>query len=328
MHALRRADDRIDGAGVDAKRAAYAAALVDDRDTRRPVRAAARVQRGGSLTRQRGEQDDRGVASRGAAIDRCRAARYGFSVGTTPLESAARALRLRQCGIDTLDQGFHDPIVIDENASGGSAKYASGGPGMTKGAVTRCPWRTRRAKARAESRAFRRKETLSALRTRLHRQPEEFGGGRLALEVHQPVARFVGARIDGPGEYDDVQLGREPALGSADDRLRVADLAGGDRMRRLRALWPSRRRSRACHRPGFALAARPQRERERRLRVHRPTVATREAQHLDAHVVTAIRVAVYDGVVRHECLRRVPCAGRGRSAGHLAPGLPADAAGW
>jgi len=129
MHALRRADDRIDGAGVDAKRAAYAAALVDDRDTRRPVRAAARVQRGGSLTRQRGEQDDRGVASRGAAIDRCRAARYGFSVGTTPLESAARALRLRQCGIDTLDQGFHDPIVIDENASGGSAKYASGGPG-------------------------------------------------------------------------------------------------------------------------------------------------------------------------------------------------------
>ena len=114
MHALGRADDRVDGAGIDAQRAAYAAALVDERDPKRRRGTEGSVERDNVASRQRGQHRNRGVAAGGAAVDVRGAAGDRLGVGTTALVSAARALRLRQYGIDTLDQGVHTGIVDEK----------------------------------------------------------------------------------------------------------------------------------------------------------------------------------------------------------------------
>ncbi len=119
MHALRRADDRVDGTCVDAQRAAYAAAFVDDGDSQRRMDAAARVERNGRTSGQRGEHRDRGVAARRAAIDAGGTARDGLGVGTTAFVSATRALRLGQGVIDTLDLGVHASFVDEKRGRGG-----------------------------------------------------------------------------------------------------------------------------------------------------------------------------------------------------------------
>ena len=112
VHAFRGTEDRIDRAGVDAKRAPDAALLVDDRDAKRLVHAAGSIERSSRSSRKPRKQRDRGFAAGRAAVDVGGAADDRLGVGTSALVAAARALRLRQCVIDTLDQGgVHLAIV-------------------------------------------------------------------------------------------------------------------------------------------------------------------------------------------------------------------------
>ena len=104
VHALRRADDRVDRARVDAQRAA---------DARSPRRCARRRARPGSpqlrssamrrATGERRERRDQRVAAGRAAIDR-RARGDGFRVRTASVVAAAPALRLRQHRVDRVGE--------------------------------------------------------------------------------------------------------------------------------------------------------------------------------------------------------------------------------
>ena len=100
VHPLRRADDAIHRAGLDAQRAADTPALVDHRQQARAFAAMRRVQR-----QRRPAGDGRqaldafGAAGR-AAVDRGLAGGDRFGVAAAIRPTAARALRLRQCRVD------------------------------------------------------------------------------------------------------------------------------------------------------------------------------------------------------------------------------------
>ena len=101
MHPLRRADDRVDRACLDAQRAADARALVDARDVQRARAAPRDVSSGGGVAREQPrERGERRVAARRAAVDVGGAARDRLRVRPAAGVPAARALRLRQQVVD------------------------------------------------------------------------------------------------------------------------------------------------------------------------------------------------------------------------------------
>ncbi len=107
MHALLRADDRVDRAGLNAQRATDAGGLVDDGQQQRPMFAAAGVERLLRAAGQRRECDDHGVASGRAAVDIGAANGDRIRVRLAAVVSAPRALRLRQHGVDALGEGMN-----------------------------------------------------------------------------------------------------------------------------------------------------------------------------------------------------------------------------
>ena len=104
VHPLRCSDDRVDGAGVDAKCAADAGRLVDPRDGQRTRVAARAIQRNRRTAGERCKLCDDDVVARRAAIDR-RATGDRFGIGTAALIAAAPALRLRKDGVDAIGKG-------------------------------------------------------------------------------------------------------------------------------------------------------------------------------------------------------------------------------
>ena len=102
VHPLRRARDRVDGAGFDAKRATDAGRLVDPGDRERRRLAAGAIERKPRTAGQRCKLCDEGLIARRAAIDG-RAVGDRFRVGAASRVTAAPALRLRQQGIDAID---------------------------------------------------------------------------------------------------------------------------------------------------------------------------------------------------------------------------------
>jgi hypothetical protein len=104
VHPLRGADDRINGTGIDAQRAADAGCFVDAGEAKSARLPAAAVERQGRASGERGEYRDHAFPARGAAIDR-RATGHGLSVGSATVVAAAPALRLRENGIDLVGEG-------------------------------------------------------------------------------------------------------------------------------------------------------------------------------------------------------------------------------
>ena len=104
MHALLRAEDRIDRTGGDAQRAANARGFVDDGNEQWAVRAAFWSERSWRASRQRRERDNHGLPSGRAAIDVGRADCHGIRIGPARGVSAAHALGLRQRCVDTFGE--------------------------------------------------------------------------------------------------------------------------------------------------------------------------------------------------------------------------------
>ena len=101
VHALRGADDRVDGARVDAQRAADAPGFVDSGDGERRLCAAFRIEPDRGSSGQRGERRDDGVAAGRAAVDGL-ALRNRIGIGTAGRRSRtaciAAAAGRRRCG--------------------------------------------------------------------------------------------------------------------------------------------------------------------------------------------------------------------------------------
>ena len=104
MHALLRADDRIDRTGGNAQRAPNACSLVDDGKEQWPVCATLWIEWPWRASRQRRERDDHGAPSRGAAVDVGRAGCHGIRIRSARGVSAAHALGLRQRRVDALGE--------------------------------------------------------------------------------------------------------------------------------------------------------------------------------------------------------------------------------
>ena len=100
VHALRRADDRVDGTCVDAQRAADARALVDHCHTQRTGLPACGVEPRWIAIEHPRERCERGFATGRTAIDVRRAGRDRLCIRSAPRVTAARALRLRQEIVD------------------------------------------------------------------------------------------------------------------------------------------------------------------------------------------------------------------------------------
>lgn len=114
VHRFARAENRIDRARVDAKRAADATPFVDLRDGERRVRAASGIERANGSTRDRRERGNRCIAPRRATIDIRYAVRDRIRVRTAGGITTASALRLRQCGIEAFGECWvHSPIVMN-----------------------------------------------------------------------------------------------------------------------------------------------------------------------------------------------------------------------
>jgi hypothetical protein len=113
VDALAGADDGVDRAGQDAFDAADAFILSDDGEAHRRFFSAVGIERQFGAIQQRGECTDARRATRRATIDPGFALGDRFGIGPACRIAAARALRLRQKGIDTGDQaGFaHGPII-------------------------------------------------------------------------------------------------------------------------------------------------------------------------------------------------------------------------
>ena len=97
-----RSDDRIDRARRQALGATDAGLLVDLRDERRPLDAVLRIERQGGAAEEGGERGDRGRAPRRALVDLRLTGGDGARVGRAARVAAARALGLRQQGVDVV----------------------------------------------------------------------------------------------------------------------------------------------------------------------------------------------------------------------------------
>jgi hypothetical protein len=104
VHALRRADDRIDRTRIDAERTADAQRLVDDGDLQWPFAPVRRIQRQVRPLQQRGKLRDADCAAGRALVD-LGAAGDRLRIRAAALVAALRALRLRQQRVDVLDKG-------------------------------------------------------------------------------------------------------------------------------------------------------------------------------------------------------------------------------
>src|SRR5690348_16816502 len=114
MHALLRADDRVDGARGDAKRTADARRFVDARDAQRTRHAARGVERWGRASEQARERIERGASAWRAAVDVRVTGGNRRCIRATPLVPAAAALRLRQQLVDAIGkfgQRIHGAIL-------------------------------------------------------------------------------------------------------------------------------------------------------------------------------------------------------------------------
>ncbi len=104
VHAFRRADDRVDGTGVDAQRAADAQVLVDASDAQPPGFAARPVECAGRASGERRERRDQCIPAGRAAIDRF-ASGHRLGIGPAAIVPAAPALRLRERIVETVGEG-------------------------------------------------------------------------------------------------------------------------------------------------------------------------------------------------------------------------------
>ena len=110
VQVLVGADDAVDRAGLDAQCAADAPVLVDDCQGARPFDAVSRIEW------QRGQAGECGQAThtlgpaRGALVDARFTQGNGLGVAGAIRKAAARALRLRQEGVDLF--GVHDGAAV------------------------------------------------------------------------------------------------------------------------------------------------------------------------------------------------------------------------
>jgi len=119
MHLLGGADDGVDRARLNAKRAADAGLLVDLRHRLQFfLLHAARLE---FASKQFGELLGAVVAARRAQIDFRRAGGHRLGVGLAARKAALRALRLRQDGVDL----FGERIAVDVEMHGGVAERES-----------------------------------------------------------------------------------------------------------------------------------------------------------------------------------------------------------
>jgi hypothetical protein len=102
MHLLVGADDRVDRAGWQALGAADAGLFVDLRHQQRTLDAVGRIQGQRWPLQQGGERADGGRAARRTLVDFRFSRQQGVGVRATAAVTAARALRLRQQGIDVV----------------------------------------------------------------------------------------------------------------------------------------------------------------------------------------------------------------------------------
>jgi len=104
VHMLRGADNGIDRAGGDAKRATNAGGFIDARDAQLLFGSVSRVERLSRHIEEPRQLENHGLSARGATIDRIGTRRNSLGVGTTSTMSAATALCLRQQGIDAVGE--------------------------------------------------------------------------------------------------------------------------------------------------------------------------------------------------------------------------------
>src|SRR5205814_1438515 len=102
MHLLVGAKDGVDRARWQAPGAADAGVFVDLRHQQRTLDAVGRIQGQRWPLQQGGERADGGRAARRALVDRRFSRQQGLGVRATAAVTAARALRLRQQGIDVV----------------------------------------------------------------------------------------------------------------------------------------------------------------------------------------------------------------------------------
>ncbi len=112
MQLARSTDDGIDRAGWQTTRAADAALGVDVGDLGGLLATTFRIECERRHIEQGSELYDRLAAARRAAIDERFTASDGFGIGPAALIPAARALRLRQKGIDLLGRDGHAERAI------------------------------------------------------------------------------------------------------------------------------------------------------------------------------------------------------------------------
>jgi DNA-binding IclR family transcriptional regulator len=105
VHALLRADDRIDRTGLDAERATDALRLVDERNQQGSFLAACGIDRFCGPSRQCGQHDHDRLAAGRTAVDVGRARGHCLSVRPACGEAAPCALRLRQRRVDAIGKG-------------------------------------------------------------------------------------------------------------------------------------------------------------------------------------------------------------------------------
>jgi hypothetical protein len=118
VHYLRRPDDGIDGAGLDAQRAADAVGFVDARDQRSLVFAPRRIERQRRRSGACRKLAYDPIAARRASVDGRIPGRHGFSVRAATIEAALPALRLGQLRIEKNGQRCRLPSQAkrsDEN---------------------------------------------------------------------------------------------------------------------------------------------------------------------------------------------------------------------
>jgi hypothetical protein len=128
VHLFGRAEDGVDGAGLDAFGAADADIFINHgnrfyflRDT------VLGVDRQGVATQEVGQRDNAGFTTGWALIDFSFAISDGLCVGTATWKAALPTLRLRQDGVDLIDQR----ITLDFETHRGIAERDAEGTGQT-----------------------------------------------------------------------------------------------------------------------------------------------------------------------------------------------------
>ena len=112
VHALARADDRIDRTCLYAERATDAQGLVDDGEREWLLDSVCRIQRHRNATHDVRDTRDAGFAARGTLVDLCIASRDRGRIRAAAVKAALPALGLRQNRVDAIDEGrvgLHGP---------------------------------------------------------------------------------------------------------------------------------------------------------------------------------------------------------------------------